>query len=690
MKKVFTKVLMAAVLLLSFATMTNAQTTIWPIATDSATIKASQFSDTSQIFWSRTGNLTPPTGFKGWTTRGISSIDPAKKDSARWIWRRDASASGGAYWGTLRAIGSPTASNGAAVMNSDFLDNKGSSAAADEGTGQAPAPQESELISPIFDATGKTDLVVQFHQYFRRFSNTATHLQYSSDGGTTWSARITFNPESEVAVNQGTLNPVIATNTDSTLKRVVLKGSVGTSQMRIKFVFESNYYFWIIDDVKILDWKYYDMKMSNFYAIPPSLYTQKEQLEPYRFLADVTNSGITDMKNVKLIVTVWRSADGAVMFRDTTKDYPTTFKADTTYENRALPKTFNMSTLNPGMYFGSYRVVGDSSSRDITPANDTARFAFVVSDFSTALSVSVAGVGQHNFTKENGSVSVTRVADSYWSATEPKSWRIGNYYRFNNSKNKTVTTLLARLNANAAAGRSIGATLYEWKDANTDGVVQATERTLVAIADTAVPSTQSTTTAWFLFKLKDLTTNGVFRPKDSTDYLAMVEFDAPAPAATPLYLTAGFTSGVYDYSAMKFVTDSFLQKPRYTMVMGKTIDSDWSTAGFTNQTLTPVVRLNVLPFVVNTNDILSDANKMEVFPNPTGADFININVDLTKQVDGAIRVMSVEGRLMAEQVIENLDNKNIRLDISTYPAGTYVAQILTADGIMSRRFVVTK
>ena len=690
MEKKFTKVFMAAMLLVSLVTLTKAQTTIWPIASDSATIRASQFADTNQIFWARTGNLTPPAGFKGWTTRGIASLDPAKKDSARWIWRRDASASGGAYWGTLRAIGSPTASNGAAVMNSDFLDNKGSSAAADAGTGQAPAPQESELISPIFDATGKSDLVVQFHHYFRRFTNTTIGIQYSTDGGTTWSSKITFTPETEVAVNQGTLNPVIATNTDSTLKRVVLKGSVGTSQMRIKFVFVSNYYFWIIDDVKILDWKFYDMKMSNFYAIPPSLYTPKEQLEPFRFLADVTNSGITDMKNVKLVVTVWRSSDRAVMYSDTTKDYPVTFKADTTYENRALPKTFNMSTLNPGAYIGSYRVLGDSSSRDITPANDTVRFSFWVSDPTAALSVVVAGVGQHNFTKENGSVSVTRVSDAYWTATEPKSWRIGNYYRFNNAKNKSVTSLLARLNANAAAGRNIGATLYEWKDANNDEVVQATERTLVAIADTAVPSNQSTTTAWFIFNLKDLTTNGVFRPKDSTDYLAMVEFDAPTPAATPLYLTAGFSSGVYDYDAMKFVTDSFLQKPRYTMVMGKTIDSDWSTAGFTNRTLVPVVRLNVLPTTVNTNEILSEDNKLEIFPNPVSSDFATLKFDLVKPYDVALRVFSVEGRFMAEQIIEKLDNQTVQLDVSEYSAGSYFVQILTSDGIMTKKFVVTK
>ena len=458
----------------------------------------------------------------------------------------------------------------------------------------------------------------------------------------------------------------------------------------VKFVFDGDFYFWCVDDVKVLDFKFYDLKMSNFYAIPPSLYTPKEQTEPIRFLADVTNAGILAMNNVKLIVKIWRASDLALMHADTTRDYPVSFKADTTYENRLLPKTFNMSALNPGFYFGSYRVAGDSSALDITPANDTVRFNFVVSDPTPALSVVVTGVGQSNFTKENGSVVINRVGDAYWTATEPRSWRIGNFYRFNNAKNKSVTTLIARLNASAAAGRSLAATMYEWKDANNDDIIQATERTLVAVADTTVPAAQANAGAWFIFNLKDLTTNSIFKPKDSTNYIAMVEFDAPAPATPPVYLTAGFSQGLYPYSAMRFVTDSFMRKPRYTMIMGKTTDSDWSTGGFSDDTYTPVVRLNVVPTTVNTKDILSDDNKVDIFPNPAKGDFATLQFNMAKPYDCALRVFSVEGRFMAEQVIEQLHKQSVKLDISDYPSGSYFIQVLTSDGILTKKFVVAK
>ncbi|MBL7815480.1 MAG: T9SS type A sorting domain-containing protein [Saprospiraceae bacterium] len=688
MKKIFTKVLMAVVLVTSFATLSNAQRQIWPVTTDTNSVKAGQFADSSTIYWSRTGALTPPAGHKGWVTKGIASDDPAKKDSARWVWKRN-SVPTGAYYTSTRPIGSPSYANGCALFNSDLLDTKG--IAGNFGAGESPSPHKGELISPVMDATGATDIVVQFHQYYRQFQS-ATYIQYSVDSGATWSSNFTLN--STIAVNSSTLNPVVPTNTDSTLMRVTLFGSTGTNKFMIKFVFDGDFYFWCVDDVKVLDWKLYDMQMSTFYALPPNLYVPKEQLEPMRFLADVTNKGNKAMNNVKLIVKVWNNTTKELIYADSTSQYPTSFKADTTYENRLLPKSFNTVGLAPGTYVGSYRIKGDSSALDINPANDTVRFAFVVTDMTVPTSgLAVTGVGNFNYTKENAtSFSMTRNADSYWTATEPKSWRVGNYYRIVTGKTTQISTMAAVLNANAAAGRTLTATVYEWKDANNDGAVQATERTLVAYADTLVPATQSTSAAWFFFRMKDLTTNLAFRTKDTTHYLAMIEFDAPTPAATPLYLTAGFSRGAYDYQGMRYVTDS-VGAARYTIILGKTTDSDWSTAGYGGSdggTITPAVRLNILPFRVNTNDLLSEDNKMDVFPNPVGADFVNIQVDLAKQSDAAIRVMSVEGRFMAEQVIDALDNQVIRLDIKDYPAGTYIAQILTADGIMSRRFVVTK
>lgn len=683
MRKIFTHFFAMMMLLLGVNTL-SAQTTIWPLASDSATIKASQFADTTQIFQSKTTTPTPPAGFKGWISKPLVSDDPAKLNNTQWIWTKNTS-SRGAFGGN-RALNAPTSANGSAFFDSNYLDDGG--VAANAGTGPSPSPHAAELISPIMNTTGFSDIIVQFHQIFRNFS-ARTYIAYSSDGGTTWSPDIRFNDE--IAANASSPSPVIATNTDSTRKRVTLTGSVGSANFRIKFKFDGDYYYWAIDDVSLINFKYYDIQVNTtFYAIPPSLYTPVNQLDTIRFLADVSNVGTNAMNNVKLQVKVWRAADTALIYNSTSSQYPTSFKADTTYENRILPNVLLPATISQvGRYFGSYRVFGDSSKVDINPKNDTIRFEFWVSDTSNANSVVIAGVGKSNYTKENANTTTTRLGNGFWTGTEPRSVRYGVYYRINKVP-ATITTLITRLNPKAAAGRRIQGSLYEWKDANKDGVIQASERTLAAASDTLIPANVANANAWFLFKLVDINTNKSFYPKANTGYIAVVEFDAPAIAA-PVdsnYLQMVFNSDTYNYGAMRYVTDS-VGSARYSIILGKTADSDWSTGGFTNQTLVPVVRLNVLPFLLtNTTTVLSNKNTMVLSPNPVGQDnVVNIQVDLEKVSDALFRVMTVDGRLMTEQVMDKFQKQNIQLQVNDYPSGTYLIQILTPDGIMTKRFV---
>ena len=79
---------------------------------------------------------------------------------------------------------------------------------------------------------------------------------------------------------------------------------------------------------------------------------------------------------------------------------------------------------------------------------------------------------------------------------------------------------------------------------------------------------------------------------------------------------------------------------------------------------------------------------MVLSPNPVGQDnVVNIPVDLEKVSDALFRVMTVDGRLMTEQVMDKFQKQNIQLQVNDYPSGTYLIQILTPDGIMTKRFV---
>ena len=173
-------------------------------------------------------------GLNGWTTTGIS--DP----NAVWVWEADGKADLGAFadgFGDLSIV-SPTLSNGAMVFDSDYYDNGG--VPGNEGMGPAPSTQLGELISPIIDLSmiPQGDLILNFNQYFRQDSS-VTSVAYSFDGGSSWLDTIDVNP----------FFPPDTITTRTDLRTVVLPSIPSTPLFRFKFIYEANYFFWVIDDV---------------------------------------------------------------------------------------------------------------------------------------------------------------------------------------------------------------------------------------------------------------------------------------------------------------------------------------------------------------------------------------------------------------------------------------------------------
>ena len=76
MRQNFTRFFALMMLCFSINTM-NAQTTVWPVSTDTNTVKASQFADSSLVF-QKTATKSPAADYKGWVSVGISSDNPAQ------------------------------------------------------------------------------------------------------------------------------------------------------------------------------------------------------------------------------------------------------------------------------------------------------------------------------------------------------------------------------------------------------------------------------------------------------------------------------------------------------------------------------------------------------------------------------------------------------------------------------------
>ncbi len=681
MRKSFTKFVALFVLSLCTFSAAMAQTVLWPTA-DTNTINASQFKGAGSLvrYTTASTDITTwgiPATYRGWVTHGLTSSVPTKRDSAVWTWSGNGTQGGGLYGGNT-PINSPTVGNGIAVFNSDYLDTRGSA----DGTGPAPSPHSGEMISPIMNLTGVNSPTVQINQFYRNFASRC-YVAYSRDSGRTWSNLIQLN--GEITSNASTDN----TSVTSTVKTVRLAGAVGNNAFRIKFVFDGDAYFWVVDDVKIINLNY-DMQISTFNALPPNFVTPASQVEPIRFLADARNSGLA-MPNAKLNVTVWRitrNAAGAETARTVvhtgTFNYGT-FPADSTIENKIIPGTFTPPAV-AAEYLGRYKVSGDSL--DAIPSNDSFNFPFYVSDtssynYSTVLAGFPNGA-RTNFAKDNGtSFAYYSPTAAFWpTATEPRAYRVGAVY-FMPKKNNTITRIAFNLANLRARGNTVRGAIYTWIDANRDDIIQPSERSLLGIADTLVPDTLTqNNTVWYAFNMTRLNGQPIIT-NDTTQYLATLEVNNTINVTSPIF--TAFTS--QDYGATGFLADS-LRSPRYNMLLGRTSTDDWSTGGFVG--LAPVVRIFVYPFRVNTNDILSDNNKMDIFPNPANGDYITVNVELEKAQQAGIRITSIDGRVISDQETGLIQKDAIRVNTNELANGTYLIQLLTQEGVKTRKLVINR
>ncbi|NRB53201.1 MAG: HYR domain-containing protein [Saprospiraceae bacterium] len=165
---------------------------------------------------------------------------------ADWAWSSDGTAddvsvNGSTYVARFISIGSPIQSpsvaNGCAQFNSDAFAYNGTSIA---GFGPFPAPHNSSMTSPSINCTGLSSVTLQFNQYFRRFAS-QTIVSVSNDGGSTWT---------DFEVN--TAFPVITPPDD--VQMIDISAIAGNqSDVKVRFTFSGNLYFWLVDDVQLLD-----------------------------------------------------------------------------------------------------------------------------------------------------------------------------------------------------------------------------------------------------------------------------------------------------------------------------------------------------------------------------------------------------------------------------------------------------
>ena len=295
-----------------------------------------------------------------WTALSLNqSTGATTPGSAFWV-RSLTGYSAGAYWNGTTPIPSPSQTDGVAIFDSDFLDNGGVVGAF--GTGTAPASHRGELISPRIDLTGYSDsaIAVNFYSLYRNYNINELSVSLSIDDGITWSSPLDYRTL-QASETEGEINTVFTS---------ITAGVANLTQIRIKFVFDGNYYFAIIDDVNISVPPKYDLTLGTFQSGSNSLLTSGEQIHisnnrhypisevgshSFQYYgANVANSGYktiypSDSANLKLTIQRFIGGTWSSVFEDSTF-------TDTIVGTGIIP-VFDTITDHSWAQIGNYRAV---------------------------------------------------------------------------------------------------------------------------------------------------------------------------------------------------------------------------------------------------------------------------------------------------------------------------------------------
>jgi PKD repeat protein len=371
----------------------KAGTPIWGVGSTQGVAEA-EFSNA----FVQAGSFAAGNNPTSWTALSVNESGGAVTPGAAYWTRNLLGYSQGAYWGGTTPIGSPSNTNGVAIFDSDFMDNNGTPGAF--GTGTSPSPHRGELISPRMDLTGYTDsaIAVSFYGLYREFQINELSISFSTDDGATWI---------ETNDYRSYIGDMIEGQA-SVIFDQALMGVANLTQCRLKFNFDGDYYFAIIDDISVVTAAPYDLTFGVPNAGGTSLVEAGDQLHvtnnryfPIDFLAagwhddfgaNILNFGFQDVlpaDQAKVVMNI--EYDNAGTW---TSVYMDSVSVDTVYAGgygTGLATLNDFSWAQAGDFRVTYTAVANISDAD--PNNNTITHNFTLTDNSYLSKVDMDTLG---------------------------------------------------------------------------------------------------------------------------------------------------------------------------------------------------------------------------------------------------------------------------------------------------------
>lgn len=619
-------------------------------------------------------------GLNDWVTVGISPNDKAK-----WTWKANGKADKGAYFGTRPAIASPSVSNGAVVFDSDFYDNAG--IAGNFGKGDAAAPQKGELISPTFSCTGQTSVWVQFNQYYRNYEG-GTFLAVSVDGGTTWKDPITLN--GDIPRYSGITTPDAKGLID------ISSLAAGFANVKIKFIWDGDYYFWILDDVAVITAPKGDPKiMGTWY--PPMHYGIPHKManrDSMYFIMDVNNVGGQALTNIEGKVTLFNdnlqktyyteSKNFDLGIQDTFRVFFTSF----------MPK----HDIDTGLYVVQYEVITDQAATTsgkkfiqyfrIYPhlfdrkvgGQDVTKTKFRDTDASSDGAVSFQGSG---------------TAGPVYDAYNLNYYKMGDWVVNPNLKVRAVSSSIS-VTLGGTGKVSYPGTIRVFELADTldnllwnfdfgDGIgldgKDSKQLTYVGYGSKTIENVDNY--SFNDVEITDLDENGYLDLKPNKKYFVAALWEKGTRYYHAYDNTNGSGNKRYFYffnNLYQTVSYVYSSNDQRFYLLGDDYGA-W------------IIDLNLeiyQPFKTNNPDLLLPENTVRLHQNPV-RNVLAVDVNFENYIDHATMVIhDLNGSVIDMRNIYNVNQTTETFQVGNFPSGQYIFTIFTKDKMLSRKFVVTK
>ncbi|MFZ4633699.1 MAG: PA domain-containing protein [Saprospiraceae bacterium] len=410
-----------------------------------------------------------------------------------------------------------------------------------------------------------------------------------------------------------------------------------------------------------------DIKQVNPFYTPLSVQTPLTQIysDTFGFATSVLNTGTETATNVKVVAQVQTEA-GAVLYSDTVTilsiavgdTVRTTDASNDVVGNFGLFVPTQANGIVVGNYNIVYNITTDGNDARPTDNNSTARFI----------------VTETLFAKEIDIVQASR------PGTLPDKWSWGNVYTMSPATFDTfeARSIVFTYACNAAPDpqpNEIAAslTLFRFNDdilsdfSNFNPTMFPPESgaTFAGFGIFQAP-TDAVNYQLHSVPLLDFNTGNDFVPLDpGARYLATVTYEKPYNTVFQAYGNEATLPGVSDLLYLTAWSGGFIGDPD------------------------PLIRLNIYLSTTTDNKVLP-SNSMRIMPNPV-FDNLTLQFDFEQNTPATITLAALDGRVITiDDRPSGVQNDQLQYSVAHLAAGTYIARVATAEGTLTKKFVVVK